>query len=140
MKNTIGFAVAFLICLLSRSVFAAPPSAQPCDIVNTVSHFVIPRIHAADPTTLQEVLDWIRHRFRDGDTGEEAPQTSFVFEYRLSEATLHRIVTMDARNITMIQAIKQVFGDTPVVLMFETGKLIFSEPAIQKSTLDDQKN
>jgi len=116
-----------IVCILSAfttkgSATELPP-AQPCDIVYMVAHFIIPRIHYEKSTSLEEGLEFNKYKFADIDERE----TTFTFEYRLSKETLHRLVTLDAKNITMLEAIKRLLGDSPVVLSFEPGKLVFTE-------------
>lgn len=124
--------IPLLIGSMTHLAFGAEPiaplPAQPCDMVVTVSQFVIPRIDYQEHASLEEVLDFIRSRY---DIEIDPPRpTTFSFIYRLSDASLKRRVTLVDRNITMIKAIKQALGDLPVVLTFEPGRLIFSEASV----------
>ncbi|MGB8352916.1 MAG: hypothetical protein WCD79_03435 [Chthoniobacteraceae bacterium] len=87
---------------------------------------MVPRLHCEKPTTLEEALNFIDQRHRDADM-EFGPKTDFTFDYKLAKSTLHRFVTIDAKDITMLEAIKRLLGDAPVTLGFEPGKLVFTE-------------
>ena len=123
------------ILILAHCAFAhenalAKP-AHPCVIVTILAGVEIPRISINEPTTLKQTLDFIYHKYRDNLETDGLPEESFafVFEYRLPEATLQRHVSLEAKNITMTKAIQLAFKDIPMVLTFESGKVIFSEPA-----------
>ena len=132
-KVVIVLLFVYVVSNVEKKAFAAAPSpAHPCDIVYSVSHIVIPRINYDKPTRLEEVLDFINKKYRDAEF-DPPRETTFIFEYRLSKSTLDRLVTIRASNITMIQAIKQALGDMPVVLSFESGKLVFSEPPAHRN-------
>ena len=118
LKTTAIIAVA-----LVGSASGSPELAKPCDIVRSVSQFVIQRVDYS--ASLEEVLDFIRSTY---DIEIDPPRpTTFSFEYRLSDSILARPVTLVARKITMIEAIKEVLGDLPVSLAFERGKLVLVE-------------
>lgn len=124
LKTTAIIAVA-----LAGSASGSPELAKPCDIVRSVSQHVIQRVDYSDPASLEEVLDFIRSTY-DIEIAPPRP-TTFSFEYRLSDSILARPVTLVARKITMIEAIKEVLGDLPVSLAFEKGKLVFVESGDQ---------
>ncbi len=93
-----------------------------------MSRLTIPRLNIQEPTTLKETLAFIYSKYRNIDIDPPWP-TVFVFDYRLPEATLQRHVSFQARDVTMIQAIKLALADSPVAITFEPGKVIFSPPS-----------
>jgi len=131
--------VTLVLCAFAHgNAFAVWPAtpAHPCEIVTVLAWLEIPRISIKEPTTLKETLDFIYHKYRDIEI-EDPPEEwgTFVFEYRLPEATLQRHVSFEAKNIKMTKAIELAFKDIPVVLTFETGKLIFSQAPPPKEAL-----
>ena len=124
------------LCAFAHENALAKP-AHPCVVVTILARVEIPRISINEPTTLKQTLDFIYHKYRDNLETDGLPEESFafVFEYRLPEATLQRHVSLEAKNITMTKAIQLAFKDIPVVLTFETGKLIFSQAPPPKEAL-----
>jgi hypothetical protein len=124
VQTLIFLAIACFFSCTAAAEPKTPSPANPCDIVDSVSHFVIPRINYRKTASLREVLSFIYSTYNDVDI-DPPRNTTFVFEYRLPESVLARPVTLQANDITMIRAIKQLFIGIPVVLAFEPGKVVF---------------
>ena len=134
MKRISILILVLCVCLREIASAGSPPSprpAHPCDIVKAVSQIIIPRISIKEPTTLEEALHFIYTRYVNIEV-DPPRETIFVFEYRLPEATLQRQVSFEARDIRMADALKLALKDIPVVLTFESGKLIFGQPSPPK--------
>jgi hypothetical protein len=130
MNRTLLF--TFFVCVYTcGTAFAVSPDllppTHPCDIITIASRLTIPRLDFREPTTLKEALTFIHTKYLDIDT-DPPRETVFGFEYRLPEATLQRRVSFEARNVTMIQALKLALTGIPVALTFEPGKVIFGPP------------
>src|ERR1700689_4996717 len=102
------FILTLALCAFAHgNTFAGWPArpAHPCEIVTILALVEIPRISIKEPTTLKEALDFIYHKCRDIDfDGPPEESGTFVFEYRLPEATLQRHVSFEAKNIKMTKA------------------------------------
>lgn len=124
-----GLLLTFFVCTFTcAATFAVTPDplppTDPCDIISIVSRVTIPRIKI-DDSILREALDFINGRHRKVETNPSLA-TNYVFDFRLPDATLQRRISFEARDVTVIQAIKLALAaaDTPVTLTFEPGKLI----------------
>ncbi|MEP6669687.1 MAG: hypothetical protein ABJF10_11075 [Chthoniobacter sp.] len=137
MNRTFLSTICLCTFICGTAYPASPPTPAPtevCDIVTVISRFQIPRIDFQKPTTLKEALNFIYRKYEDVD-GDPRP-TNFVFDVRLSEATLQRRVSFQAKDVTMIQALNLALTNVPVALTFEPGKVIFTPlpPSVDASS------
>ncbi len=122
---TLAFLISHPVHLHAAQPYGPKP---PCEIIRILTRLVIPRVDYKS-VTVQEALTFIHHKYETTDDIHENSNTDFVFEYHLPPAVLEKRISLEAHDITMLEAIQRTLGDAPVSLTFEPGKLIFATPA-----------
>jgi hypothetical protein len=100
---------------------------DPFAIARVLSRFTIPRV-ALQHVTVDEALKFYAMKYHnvDGDPRE----TDFDFDIRLPNDVLQRHVSLEAKDITLLDALKSTLKDIPVAITLEPGKVILSSPPV----------
>lgn len=98
----------------------------PSNIIGILENFVFPEISIKD-FPLGESLLFIYTKYAHLEV--DPPQDDkFLIEVRLAKAIIERRVTVEAKSITMIDAMDAVLRGTSHSFIIEPGKLIITEP------------
>lgn len=116
-----------LLCIGIHRVEAAAEPMDPFHIAGVLSRFTIPRVELRN-VTIGEALKFYAMKYHS--VLGEPPETDFDFEIRLPHDVLQRHVSLEATDITLLEALERTLKDIPVAITLESGKVILSSPPV----------